>query len=533
MADGDEKGYEARSRRRKEAEGPRAPTAWWDLPGIFSTGGEEAEKAEDKDFEGLDQQYKRGDTADWTPEKWETYVRGAKKQYEDVMYRLYPRGRPLEGKKMGGDDFETIEKYRGILYEIKNIFSGGSRPSQGEGKKINGLTRFAYKEFGRWDDQYGEYVERNQFSHRRVLNNLGQAIKDLENPYFRSMEASNRSQYEQAQQKIHQYNKNIDLLTKSKKYFQYTIPRLPLNSPLRKQMEQSLQYVTRQIETLQKQSVAEAAKAHAAKKQEIAENQQQQKQKEQGKEKATEDNKAKTTETPNKPAAPEAKKDPDEELNNIMTMMANLNKMQDAGADQFHVNWVAQVLARRMAAYSGNATPGMSDAQYAMLPPHMRSPFGAMVNRASYEQSLRKKTEDYYTNSHLPRPNWLQNLDKLDQSAQIDLLRQMSPALVPDAKSLPGPSRSSWGGMDYKGFSIPKSDSNTISDTPQLKAPSGSSNLSMEEDESRQMGYNPYGTSYPNLGNLSPGMDMSNMLGDNYLMNQMMSRQGVPPYPMA
>lgn len=508
--------YDERRKRHAAATSTEPSSSWLDLSGLFGQGdeGEKAEKREHEQFNELDRAYKAGRTSTWISTDWYRYVDGVRAQYEDRIKELYPREQPVTGKRMSTADFQLIEKYRGLLYEVKNALAATDKPTNPqEQQKRDGLKRIA-----------------------RNVEDIDKKIKDLELPYFRSMEVSSQTQYDDARKKIQQYNKNIDLLKRYKNYFTYTIERLHPNSPLRRQMENSLRYVTKQIETLQKQNVAEAAKAHAAKKQEIAANQQQkqQQQKEQGKEKATEDNKAKTTETPNKPAAtPEAKKDPDEELNNIMTMMANLNKMQDAGADQFHVNWVAQVLARRMAAYSGNTMPGMSDAQYSMLPPHMRTPFGAMVNRASYEQSLRKKTEDYYENSHLPRPNWLQNLDKLDQSTQIDLLRQMSPALVPDAKSLPGPSRSSWGGMDYKGFSIPKSDSNTISDTPQLKAPSGSSNLSMEEDESRQMGYNPYGTSYPNLGNLSPGMDMSNMLGDNYLMNQMMSRQGVPPYPMA
>jgi len=352
-------------------------------------------------------------------------------------------------------------------------------------------------------------------------------LADMEVGYYRITERATADAYQKVQQQLHTNQQNVAQLQRTVSWLKYYAPLMPLSS--RPKWASSLKYAEGQL--AQKQQHAQQIKVASIKKQqELASIKKQQEVASTatggttsgGSDEISEANKTKTTETPNKPTAKaEEKKDPDEELNDIMTMAMNLEKMQDAGADVGIVNFVARRLAQRIAALEGGPG-GMSEEQFQRLPSQMRSPMAAMINRARYESAQKKRIDDYYEKTHQIPPNYVKNLDRLPNDMRKSILNNWNPSEIPQnevaaaMKNLPKGRGYSVGNSYFD-----ESKSKSISDTPQMNSSQPS------------MSYSPYGTSYQEFGNLSPGQDMSGMFGYNQTLNNMMSRTSTSPYTVS
>jgi len=349
----------------------------------------------------------------------------------------------------------------------------------------------------------------------------------IKNYYYKGMEAGLDSQYRSYKDQLHKGILDVNGLTRTINNMKYWVNSIPYAN--RPQWYNSIAYAENQLK--QKQNQLHAQKVAAiSKQQELASIKKHQEVTSKttggttsgGSDEISEANKTKTTETPNKPTAKaEEKKDPDEELNDIMTMAMNLEKMQDAGADVGIVNFVARRLAQRIAALEGGPG-GMSEEQFQRLPSQMRSPMAAMINRARYESAQKKRIDDYYEKTHQIPPNYVKNLDRLPNDMRKSILNNWNPSEIPQnevaaaMKNLPKGRGYSVGNSYFD-----ESKSKSISDTPQMNSSQPS------------MSYSPYGTSYQEFGNLSPGQDMSGMFGYNQTLNNMMSRTSTSPYTVS
>ena len=221
----------------------------------------------------------------------------------------------------------------------------------------------------------------------------------------------------------------------------------------------------------------------------------------------------------------------DTSIDTIMKMYENLRKMQESGADQYMVNYVAKELAHRISLRDKGT--GMSDsAFYSQF--GEKNPIAAMANRETYARNMLKSAQTYFDGTHRDEPTWFKSVKTAPPDEQIRILGNFNPTSGTFASQFMSPADRALVMSGAVDKNTPYYKSVVAKNDPQVAAALAKYSQHSDFKPYPYQGaggqsYSPQSIpSYQEYGNLSPGQDASDRFGYNAIIHEM-AQQVQPP----